>query len=134
MKLFRIEYFANEAGQTVKVVTPLQLPSHPDNPIALGQPEFHVDYQVPVTITDPSGRPIAQEIVGVPVTLEGATLAEAFADIPNGWEIATKRAQEIVLAKMEAAKKKADAAARSIVIPGQNGHNPASRIRGLAGQ
>lgn len=134
MKLFRHEYYADEAGQVVRAVTPIDSAGDGQEPIALGPPEFHIDFQIPVTLTDPNGRPVLQEVVGVPVRLDGATLADAFADIPSGLELAKKRAAEIVRAKMAEAKKQAEAASKALIVPGLNGHTPASRLRLRSGE
>ncbi len=127
----RQEIYVDDNGSVVKVMTPVD---GADPRIVLGPVEYHVDFQLPVTVQQPNGQAV-QIPVTVPVKLDGATLADAFADIPAGFELAKARAVEIVKQQMDEAQKAA--AKPGLIIPGLNGHrpnSPASRLRFRSGE
>lgn len=128
MKLLRQETFINENRVKVLARTPVD---GTDPAIVLGPTEFYCDFNVPVQVDNGNGT--GQIVpVTVPTRLAGTNLAEAFADVPTAMEIAKGRAAEMVEAHM---KKQAEASAKpSLVLPGVNGHTPASRLRHLSGE
>ena len=128
---YRQDVYVDENRTTIMARTPVD---GTDPAIVLGPVEYCVDFQIPVTVQQPNGQAV-QVPVTVPVKLDGATLADAFADIPAGFELAKGRAMEIVHAQIAEAQKQA--AKPGLILPGLNGHHPnspASRLRLRSGE